>query len=222
MKWQSTRTNCQINQDISKALVQRLFFNTSLGGCLKNDCVIKGYTELKVEGHTYRSHPCYWGEKPWYDWALVQWEHDSDPYPAQICMFLDLTEATFMNNAEHREFRNTPLGHKLIQESINNTLPGENNYDYLTRSIWMVVRSSLSRDEQGVRLRDEYRVTSRICKRYYMEDEYRIVPADAIEGPAFCLHVKGTVDCSNDVSGNDQIISLKPKHQWKSLFFHKN
>ena len=222
MKWQSTRTYCQINEEVSKALVQRLYFNTSLGGCLKNDCVIKGYTELKVEGYTYRSHPSYWGEKPWYDWALVQWEHDSDPYPAQICMFLDLTEASFMTIAEHNEFKNSPLGRKLIQEANFNPLPGENNYDYLTKSFWMVVRSSLSCDEQGVRVRDEYRVTSRICKRYYMEDEYRIVPVDAIEGPAFCLHVEGTVDCSNTVSGNDQIISLKPKKEWNSLFLKKN
>ena len=218
MKWQSTRTNCRINNKVSQALVQRLYFNTSVGWCLKNDCVIKGFTELKVEGYTYRSHPSYWGEKPWYDWALVQWDHDSDPYPAQICMFLDLSEATFMNDGEHSKFKNSPLGRRLVEQSNNNTLPEGNNYEYLSRSIWMVVRSSLSCDEQGVRLMDEYRVTSRICKRYYMEDEYRIVPVDAIEGPAFCLHVNGTVDCSNEVSGNDQIISLKPKNEWKSLF----
>jgi hypothetical protein len=222
MKWMSTRTDCKINNDVSKALLQRLYFNTSVGGCLKNDCLIKCFTELNVEGYTYRSHPSYWGEKPWYDWALVQWEHDADPYPAQICMFLDLTDAVFMNDAEHHEFRNSPLGSKLIDESNNNILRGENNYEYLTRSIWMVVRSSLSCDEQGVRLRDEYRVTSRICKRYFMEDEYRIVPVDAIEGPAFCLHVKGTIDCSNEVSGNDQIICLKQKKEWKSLFLNKD
>ena len=57
MKWMSTRTNCQINNDVSKALVQRLYFNTSVGGCLKNDSMIKCFTELNVEGHTYRSHP---------------------------------------------------------------------------------------------------------------------------------------------------------------------
>ena len=75
-------------------------------------------------------------------------------------------------------------------------------------------------EEQGVCLRDEYRISSKICNRYYMEDEYRIIPADAIEGPAFCLHVNGTVDCSNDRSGKDQIISLKHKKEWKGLFLH--
>ena len=218
MKWKGTRSTSTMNQKVSQALIRRLYFNTSLGGCLKHDTVVNGFTELSVEGHTYRSHPCYWGEKPWYDWALVQWEHDSDPYPAQICMFLDLTQATFMNEEELDRFRNSPLGRRLILESNQVEIAAGNDYEYLSRSIWMVVRSSLSCEEQGVRVRDEYRVSSRICNRYYMEDEYRIIPVNAIQGPAFCLHVNGTVDCSNDVSGNDQIISLKHKKEWKSLF----
>ena len=85
----------------------------------------------------------------------------------------------------------------------------------------MVVRSSLSTNEQGVRVRDKYQVESTICKRYYMEDQYRIIPVDAIEGPAFCLHVNGTIDTSNDVSGSNQIISLTEKGQWKSMFLNK-
>lgn len=220
MKWRGRTTRSQMNQNISEALVKRLFFNTSVGGCLKHNSVIKGFTELKLEGHTYRSHPSYWGERPWYDWALVQWDHDSDPYPAQICMFLDLSEATFMNEDELDHFRNSPLGRRLMEQSDHHQNQRQNNYEYLTRTMWMVVRSSLSHEEQGIRLRDEYRVASRICKRYYMEDEYRIIPVDSIEGPAFCLHVNGTVDCSNDVSANDQIIFLRDKKEWKSLFLN--
>ena len=55
-----------------------------------------------------------------------------------------------------------------------------------------------------------------------MEDEYRIIPIDAIAGPAFCLHVNGTIDSSNNVSGSDQIICLKQKNEWKSLLMEKN
>ena len=220
MKWRGRRSRSQLNQKVSEALVKRLFFNTSVGGCLKHNSVIKGFTELKLEGHTYRSHPSYWGERPWYDWALVQWDHDSDPYPAQICMFLDLSEATFMNDVELDDFRNSPLGQRLMERSAHPQCQRQNNYEYLTRTMWMVVRSSLSQEEQGIRLRDEYRVASRICNRYYMEDEYRIIPVDSIEGPAFCLHVNGTVNCSNDVSGNNQIISVRDKKEWKSLFLN--
>ena len=32
-----------------------------------------------------------------------------------------------------------------------------------------------------------YRLESSISNRYYMEDEYRLLPLDAIAGPAFCL-----------------------------------
>ena len=55
-----------------------------------------------------------------------------------------------------------------------------------------------------------------------MEDEYRIIPVEAIEGPAFCIHVNGTIDSSNEISGSDQIICLKPKNEWKSLFINNS
>ena len=82
----------------------------------------------------------------------------------------------------------------------------------------MLVCSSLSKDEEGTRVMDEYRLESSICNRYYMEDKYCLLPLDAIEGPAFCLHVNGTTDSRNEVSGSDQIICLKPKDKWKSMF----
>ena len=84
----------------------------------------------------------------------------------------------------------------------------------------MLVRSSLSKDEEGTRVMDEYRLESLICNRYYMENKYRLLPVDAIAGPAFCLHVNGTTDCGNEVSGSDQIICLKPKEKWKSIFIN--
>ncbi len=221
MKWRSAKSKTGMHQKISEALIRRLYFNLSVGGCLKHTSHIKGFTEIKIDGHTYRSHPCYWGDKPWYDWAMIQWDHESDPYPAQICMLLDLSEARFMNDAELDALRNSPLGARLMNDPAYTPVRGGNNYEYLSRTKWMVVRSSLSPDEQGVRVRDEYRLESTICKRYYMEDQYRIIPVDAIEGPAFCLHVDGTIDTSNDVSGSDQIISLTEKCQWKSMFLNK-
>ena len=221
MKWRSAKSKTGINQKISEALIRRLYFNMSVGGCLKHTSQIKGFTEIILDGHTYRSHPSYWGDKPWYDWAMIQWDHESDPYPAQICMLLDLSEARFMNNAELDVLRNSPLGARLINDPAYTHIRGGNNYEYLSRTKWMVVRSSLSVEEQGVRVRDEYRLKSTICKRYYMEDEYRIIPVDAIEGPAFCLHVNGTIDTSNDVSGSNQIIMLTHKDEWKSMFLNK-
>ena len=221
MKWRSAKSKTGINQKISEALIRRLYFNMSVGGCLKHTSQIKGFTEIKLDGHTYRSHPSYWGDKPWYDWAMIQWDHESDPYPAQICMLLDLSEARFMNDAELDVLRNSPLGARLMNDPAYTHLTGGNNYEYLSRTKWMVVRSSLSTEEQGVRVRDEYRLESTICKRYYMEDQYRIIPVDAIEGPAFCLHVNGTIETSNDVSGSNEIILLTQKNEWKSMFLNK-
>ena len=153
--------------------------------CIRHDNEIKAFTEIQLDGHTYCAHPSYWGEKPWYDWALVQWDHESDPYPAQICMFLDLSNVCFMNDAELDRFKNSQLGQRLMDEqNYPNIQPG-NNYEYLFRTKWMLVRSSLSKDEEGTRVMDEYRLESSICNRYYMEDKYCLLPLDAIEGPAF-------------------------------------
>ena len=219
MKWKG-RNKMKVNKKISEALIRRLYFNLSVGGCLRHDSEIKGFTEIQLDGHTYRSHPSYWGEKQWYDWAFVQWDHESDPYPAQICMFMDLSDSRFMNDADLETFKNSALGQRIMDQPHYENIRGGNNYEYLSRTKWMVVRSSLSKDEEGIRVLDEYRLHSSICDRYYMEDEYRIIPVDAIEGPAFCLHVNGSIDSSNQVSGSDQIICLKPKKEWKSLFIN--
>ena len=219
MKWKG-RNKTKVNEKISKALIRRLYFNLSVGGCLRHDSEINGFTEVKMDGHTYRAHPSYWGEQPWYDWALVQWDHESDPYPAQICMFLDLSNARFMNDDELDTFKNSPLGQRLMHVHDYPNIRQGNNYEYLSRTMWMLVRSSLSKHEEGTRVMDEYRLESSICNRYYMEDEYRLLPLNAIAGPAFCLHVNGTIDCRNEVSGSDQIICLKPKEEWKSIFIN--
>lgn len=95
-----------------------------------------------------------------------------------------------MNEADLDRFRNSPLGQRLMHKPGHTPLPGGNNYDYLSRMTWMVVRSSLSKEEEGVRVQDEYRLQSTICSRYYMEDEYHIIPIEAIAGPAFvCMRM---------------------------------
>ena len=133
----------KINEKISEALIRRLYFNVSVGGCLRHDSEIKVFTEIQLDGHTYRSHSSYWGEKPWYDWAFVQWDHESDPYPAQICMFIDLTDSQFMNDADLERFKNSALGQSLMNQPQSDNIQGGNNYEYLSRTKWMVVRSSL-------------------------------------------------------------------------------
>ena len=217
LQWMGEKTNKPINKDLCEAIVRRLYFNMGVGGCLKLSSEVKGFTEVNIDGHTYRAHPKYRGETPWYDWALVQWDHETDPYPAQICMFLDLEECRLMNEEERDAFRNTVLGRRLAENNDVN-IPNRTTYNYITRTKWMVVRSSLAHAEQGIRLLDEYRVTSKLWKRYYMEDVYRILPIEAIEGPAYCVPMNSTVNSQNEVSKGSQIISITDKSKWKDMF----
>ena len=217
LQWMGEKTNKTINQGLCEAIVRRLYFNMGVGGCLKLNSEVKGFTEINIDGHTYRAHPKYRGEKPWYDWALVQWDHETDPYPAQICMFLDLEDSRLMNEEERDALRNTGLGRRLCElEDV--TILNRNNYNYITRTKWMVVRSSLAHAEQGRRVLDEYRMRSKLWDRYYMEDVYRILPVEAIEGPAYCVPMEGTVNSKNEVSKGSQIISITDKSKWKYLF----
>ena len=34
---------------------------------------VLGMTEITLNCKTYRAHPCYRNESPWFDWVLIAW-----------------------------------------------------------------------------------------------------------------------------------------------------
>ena len=75
----------------------------------------------------------------------------------------------------------------------------------------MVIQSCLSKSEEGSRSREKYSVDSNLSTRYYLEDKWRLVPIEAIAGPAFCYAVGTTTD---------DIVHVHDKSDWKNSFLN--
>ena len=121
---------------------------------------------------------------------MIQWNELDEPIPAKILMLLDLSDCTIMSPLQHEEFCN----------ELGNTddLGGDVDHDYyyLTQEKWLIVESTLSNAEVPEDFIDEspFRVPSSLCKRFYIEDGYRVLPASSIVAPAYCVQVPSTKD----------------------------
>ena len=172
--------------------------NTSDGGCISHDSVIKGYTEYCDDnGCLYRAHPNYMSGKDWNDWCLVRWDGIPDLVPAKIITFFDLSECDLMgsNDQDH-------LLHWLEDNGNRSTVHPvhvDRRTPYLTQDKWAVIQSAMTQDEykrkqrrDGQRIsRNEaaYHLNSSISNRYFLESEYRILPVTTIVCPTYCVPI---------------------------------
>ena len=214
IKWKGRKPQKILDKRMCDAIARRLYMNVGEGGCLRHTSKVKGFTEYKNDDHTYRSHPSFHGGTEWYDWVLVNWDHLTEPVPAKVCMFLDLQNSELMTNEEHQRFR-AMMRNENPRNANNDDVYMPNTYKYLDRSKWMVVQCSLAVDDEGVRINDEYRLSSKLGRRLYLEQQWRILPVESIEGPAFCVEVGSTV---NDESESEDIVCLESKSSWKRFF----
>ena len=60
--------------------------------------IVYGCTEHKREDLLFRGHPQFRGLGTWHDWAMVRWDNNTTPTPAQVICFLDLTEGMVDND----------------------------------------------------------------------------------------------------------------------------
>jgi hypothetical protein len=145
---------------------------------------------------------------------MVAWNEESDPIPAKIIMFLDLTNCDIMTPQEHRELCINILGEDYDPRDV------DHEYVYLTNEKWMVVESALVDDEISSGFEDDsdYRMYSTISTRYYMESQVRLLPVNSIVGPAYCIEIPSTVVKGSLYNDKSEIISLNHKEIWGDLF----
>ena len=212
--WLGTSVVETMCDELVLRVAKRLFLHTGEGGCLSATGVLYGFTEFRNNGITYRSHPSFRGGKAWNDWAMVAWNEESDPVPAKIIMFLDLTNCDIMTPQEHRELCINILGEDYDPRDV------DHEYVYLTNEKWMVVESALVDDEISSGFEDDsdYRMYSTISTRYYMESQLRLLPVNSIVGPAYCIEIPSTVVDGSLYNDKSEIISLKHKEIWGDLF----
>ena len=177
--------------------------NTKEGGCLKHDSVVTGFTEYKLGGDIYRCHPSYRGGEEWMDWAMIRWDNEEvEMVPAKLCMFLNLENSMLMSDSEHEVFRE-------MFDYDDDDIDDPNSYFYLSRTKWVVIQSCLSENEEGTHVKNEYRVDTKLGKRYYLEKQWRLLPIESIAAPASCI-VVGDDD--------DEVVSFGSNSSWKSIF----
>ena len=137
------------------------------------------------------------------DWAMICWENDEEELvPAKLCMFLNLENTKLMSDNEHKVFRE-------MFDNDEEDADDHNSYLYLSRSKWVVIQSCLTANEEGNHMKDEYRVDTRLGKRYYLEKQWRLLPIESIAAPASCI-VLGKEE--------DDVISFGNKSSWKDIF----
>ena len=206
VQWKGKEYRDLHEKNLCNAVARRLFANIDEGGCLHKSSVVEGFTEYHLDNdNLLRAHPCYRGERPWFDWALIEWEGITEYVPAKLCMFLDLSNCQLMNDEEHNEFKsmfNDNENHSSDDEEIRS-----HTYQYLTRSKWVVIQSCITKAEEGVRPKNEYRRQSNVIARYYLEKKWRILPIESIICPASCIHVL-----------DDDVIHIHEKSEWKKEF----
>ncbi len=186
-KWITNGAQGTFDAIIMTAIAKRLFLSGNiLGGCLKYDSKPIGFTEFRPANSDtiFRAHPKFRGDKEWFDWCNLRWDGITQPIPARIITFLDLSKCEFMSEDD------------IIQLNI-----GENNFTievqgdddtYLSKGMFVVVQSAHT-FEDGRRLTDndeyyeKYSFDGDIVKRFVLEDTYRILPVETIEAPCYCI-----------------------------------
>ena len=134
--------------------------NTKEGGCLKHDLVVTGFTEYKHGGNIYRYHPSYRGGEEWMDWVMICWDNEEEEIvPAKLCMFLNLENSMLMSDSENEVFRE-------MFDYDDDDIDDLNSYLYLSRTKWVVIQSCLSENDEGIHVKNEYRVDTKLGRRY--------------------------------------------------------
>ena len=217
--WASKTRGICFPSNLTLMLTQRLFLNTSDGGCLMHHNVVHGFTEyVAANGESFRAHPNYRGKGPWNDWCLVDWEGIDEYVPAKMITFIDLRHCQFMTEEDQEvlsEWIQRVCGGDVVEP-----LSDSGRSDYLKKGKWVVVRSGMVGDE--LRLFEEengmdvnnsmlpFKCNTDISQRFRMEAEYKILPLSSVRGRAYC------VPLGKESEG--EYIHIKASEAWASYF----
>ena len=97
----------------------------------------------------FRAHPSYRSDGEWFDWATIDWDEGSEPVPAKLFMFIDLTECDFVDPSLTQHGNHDLLNHPDIQ--------------YLRKDKYVVIQTALE-DFEDLEPNQRYRVEQRIAR----------------------------------------------------------
>lgn len=220
IRWQNKTPNACFNADLLMCLSNWLWFNP-LGGCITKSSFPKGFTEIQLDGHTYRAHPSYRDNGSWYDWALVKWEGTDDLIPAKIYMFfeLDPDSTQYLNEIDMIRNGTFDAGNNvssvILPASVRVDDNTEENDFIKQHRYWAVIHSAetsfLDQDEYP----SEYHLCSRLTRRIKLENKkFRLIPVSAIRAPAYVIANYSLMESNYD----NTAIVFNHKETWAETF----
>jgi len=170
--------------------------------------IVNGYTEVVINGNTFRAHPCYCKKGCWYDWAYFKWQGFESPIPARIIMIIDLTECD--------------ITYDMDQDP--DTIPDDANervITHLTNEKWVIVLAAESPHADAHHITDSH-FDSVITKRLklHSDNDIWMVPLTTLVGPCFVVYNKNYCQSqNNDIIDDDRTAYIvEPMAKWGDLF----
>ena len=180
---------------------------------------MQGFTELRVKYplqstdtehstlHTIRACPSFRLSRPWFDWAIINWETDDTDMDVegQVLMMLDMTTVKFEDNPEVPNPRYqdiTSMPHDIIEGD----------------QVAFVHSAEGTRKDKSHSGRK-----SLIANWLEMEQHYQMVDVDSIKKPCFVIVDKYNTEETRGkyVPGYaTDIITLIPKAMWSNKFLN--
>ena len=183
-------------------IASRMYLNcANHGGRVCTTSRIAGYTQIKKGGIIFRAHPWFCDKGPWFDWAYFEWTGFDDPVPAQIQMFIDLTDCKIINEEMDRD------------EGVQKHL--------LTSGMWAIVRPGTSPPK--TRTDDDDHFDSKISKYFKIDSELYVVPVSAMVAPVAVIETPNIFAIQRD-EYNDlgDAITVTGMDDWAESFLPPN
>ena len=210
------------------AVVNRLYhWNANVGGKISKQSIVRGFTDYlpdsndndiaeSIQPVRFRANPHFRRQGEWFDWGLFKWAGVEELVPGRILMFIDLTECDIINMEDPLEEDNND---RELPEGI---MPDVPLIHYLNKEKFAVIQSAKSiaetRGNENSPLTDEH-FQSTIGSWIQLENKYRIVPLDTLDGPAY---VVDSVPFGDDEEKDGTALLVSPMSEWSRLLLHND
>lgn len=194
--WSNKTPNQSFDTNLLMCLTNWLWVDIR-GGCISEQSIARGFTEIQLDGNTYRAHPSYRNTGPWYDWAFVEWEGSDHLIPARIFMFFELNpdSVEFLCESDLIQRRRHDDNDNYEPDDKYELLPGttakvqEVNNDFITQHrYWAIIHSAENSSLEEREYPTEYHMKSSLCTRVKLESQkYRMIPISSIKAPALAV-----------------------------------
>ena len=209
------------------AVVNRLYhWNADVGGRISKDSVVQGFTDYvpelgnneqadDIQPVRFRANPHFRRQGEWFDWGFFKWAGVEESVPGRILMFLDLSDCDIIHTEDASE-------NEREMDMPVDMMPDVPTIHYLNREKFAVIQSAKStaeaRGNDNCPLTDQH-FQSTIGSWIQLEDKYRIVPLDTLDGPAY---VVDSVPFSDDEDKDNTALLVSPMTDWPTLLLHNS